>query len=95
MKGTLKVSGGKLIRVDFEVSEGTISSFSLTGDFFLYPEAGVDLINQSLTGCPLDTEEIIRRIENTISSNSMGVVGFEAKDIAQAIMATNETTATS
>ena len=84
-----------MIRVDFEVSEGTISSFSLTGDFFLYPETGVDLINQSLTGCPIETEEIIRRVENTISSNDLGVVGFEAKDIAQAIMGTNETSATS
>ena len=90
MKGTYKVPGGKLLRVDFEVDGEAISTFSLTGDFFLYPETGVDLINQSLQGCPLEKEEIGRRVAETITSNSLEVVGFGPEDIANAIIDTNE-----
>jgi len=90
MKGTYKVPGGKLIRVDFEVAEGRISSFSLTGDFFLYPETGVDSINSSLTGCPINSKKIEERVNRAIESNSLEIVGFSADDVAKAVVETNE-----
>lgn len=90
MKGTHKVPGGKLLRVEFEAEGGTIRAFSLTGDFFLYPETGVDLINESLQGCPLEKEEIGRRVAETIASNSIEIVGFGPEDIADAIIGTTE-----
>ena len=34
----LKVPGGKLLVVDIEVTDGTISSAQVSGDFFLEPE---------------------------------------------------------
>ena len=90
MKGNYKVSGGKLLKVEFEVSEGTISSFTLTGDFFLYPEDGVDLINQAIPGCKLDKEEIEATVAEVISKNSLNPVGFGPADLAAAIMQTAE-----
>lgn len=90
VKGNYKVPGGKLLKVEFEVEAGTIANFSLTGDFFLYPEDGVDLINESLNGCKLERKEIEERIGAAITHNSLNPVGFSPADLASAILATKE-----
>jgi len=90
MKGAYKVQGGKMLKVEFELEANTISSFSLTGDFFLYPEEGVDLLNKALEKCPLSEDEIEKRISEAISINNLEAVGFGPKDIANAIIETNE-----
>ena len=37
MHGEFKVPGGKLVVVDLEASDGVITDFRLSGDFFLEP----------------------------------------------------------
>ena len=56
MHGEYKVPGGKLVVVDFEVTDGAISDFRLAGDFFLEPDDALDDINAAVTGLPVETD---------------------------------------
>ena len=52
MRGEYKVPGGKLVAVDVEVDDGTISSAFVSGDFFLEPDEALEDINAALVGMP-------------------------------------------
>ena len=56
MHGEYKVPGGKLVVVDFEVTDGTIADFRLAGDFFLEPDDALDSINAAVEGLPVETD---------------------------------------
>lgn len=56
MHGEYKVPGGKLVVVDFEVTDGAIADFRLAGDFFLEPDDALDSINAAVTGLPVETD---------------------------------------
>ena len=56
MHGEYKVPGGKLVVVDFEVTDGVIAGFRLAGDFFLEPDDALDDINAAVTGLPVETD---------------------------------------
>ncbi|WP_295012916.1 lipoyl protein ligase domain-containing protein [uncultured Microbacterium sp.] len=56
MHGEYKVPGGKLVVVDFEVTDGAIDDFRLAGDFFLEPDDALDRINAAVTGLPTETD---------------------------------------
>lgn len=46
-----KVCGGKTVKVDLRVSdEGIITDVVISGDFFLYPEEYIHLIEESIRG---------------------------------------------
>ena len=38
MRGEYKVTGGKLVAVDVEVTDGAISDAAVSGDFFIEPD---------------------------------------------------------
>ncbi len=56
MHGEYKVPGGKLVVVDFEVTNGAIADFRLAGDFFLEPDDALDDIDAAVTGLPAETD---------------------------------------
>lgn len=58
MHGEYKVPGGKLVVVDFQVADGAIAGFQLSGDFFLEPDETLAAINAAIEGAsPSDTIE--------------------------------------
>lgn len=52
MRGEYKVPGGKLVAVDVEADDDTISWAAVSGDFFLEPDDALEDINEALTGLP-------------------------------------------
>ena len=46
MHGEFKVPGGKLVVVDLDVVDNTITNFRLAGDFVLEPDSALDDINR-------------------------------------------------
>lgn len=50
MHGEYKVPGGKLVVVDFQVVDGLINEFRLSGDFFLEPDETLEAINGAIEG---------------------------------------------
>jgi lipoate---protein ligase len=76
----------KLIRVSLEYNENSriISSITITGDFFLYPEETFDQLELNLIGAKLDREVVRQTIEKTL--NQSEAFGFDSESLADAIL---------
>ncbi len=81
-----KVEGGKLFRLRVTNIEGS-PSIQLTGDFFLEPEEGIDIIEGCLVECleAPDKREAERKLRRAITESQIQILGFEAKDIVDAL----------
>jgi lipoate-protein ligase A len=72
MHGEYKTPGGKLVRVDVEVTDGALRDVVVSGDFFLYPEEALEGITGALQGIPVDLaeREIAERVSAAISDGT-------------------------
>ena len=86
MHGEYKVPGGKLVVVDFEVADGRIEGFRLSGDFFLEPDDALECINASVEGLnPNGTiEEFSEAIRKALPSE-VHLLGFTPESVGVAI----------
>jgi lipoate---protein ligase len=82
-----KVPHGKLLAVSVEHDGGCIRSVLITGDFFVHPEEGLELIERSLAGIdgPVHPQELEERISEA-SEGRMELIGFQPSDLAALIM---------
>ena len=72
-----KASGG-LIRADFEVIEGYFGKVYISGDFFCYPENGIERLESALDGQPIGQGGAI--LEEFYSKNPIETPGIEIDD---------------
>lgn len=86
MHGEYKVPGGKLVVVDYEVTDGRLRDVRLSGDFFLEPPEGLRALDQALEGADADSppEALTSRLEDAIEGR-MTLIGFDAAAIAAAV----------
>ena len=61
-------------------------SVKINGDFFLYPENGIESIEKSLSKVFLDKESIINAVDYSVKKNSLELFGITAEGIADAIL---------
>lgn len=78
-----KVEGGKLLRIDVEISEGIVNNIEIRGDFFVHPEEGLGKIEEEVEGC--DLKEVREKAEKVIQSQGIEVVGFSPADLYGAV----------
>ncbi|MDP2973760.1 MAG: hypothetical protein Q8N60_01800 [Candidatus Diapherotrites archaeon] len=78
-----KVPNGKLLRVAVEFEGDAIRELKISGDFFLYPETGIELLEKAAKGKKLS--ELESAFENTLKKNKLLPLGFDAASLAQAI----------
>ncbi len=96
-QATLKVAGGKLLRVTMEMQnmdgDLLIQNIQLTGDFFLHPEDVLPEIEKALNGMgwPTDEDEYIGVIQDVLNKYHATFIGVSPQDIAQAILMAKET----
>jgi len=69
---------GGLIRAEFAVHEGRYKDVSLSGDFFSFPKAVVDLLAAELEG--RETKELPILIKNFFSDNTLDQPGISPDD---------------
>ncbi|NWF97094.1 MAG: hypothetical protein HXY34_13210 [Candidatus Thorarchaeota archaeon] len=81
-----KVSGGKMLRVNMDVTERKIKSVKITGDFFLYPEETLEAIEKALLGHELDSARIESTIESVLLEHEAQFIGASSADVAHVIM---------
>lgn len=76
----------KLIRVSLEYDERgmIISSITITGDFFLYPEETLDQLELDLIGTKLDRKVVKQIIEKSL--NQSEAFGFDSESLTDAIL---------
>ena len=84
--GEYKVPGGKLVVVDFDVVDGLIRDFRLSGDFFLEPDDALGCIDAAVEGMsPNGTiEEFGAAIHERLPSE-VHLLGFTPESVGVAI----------
>lgn len=96
-QATLKVAGGKLLRVKFEAhgatgKSPTIQNIGLTGDFFLHPEDALPAVEKALNGLsfPAEQDVYVEAVQRALEDSGATFVGVAPQDIAQAILMATE-----
>ena len=86
MHGEFKVPGGKLVVVDLDVVDTTITNFRLAGDFFLEPDSALDVINGAINGIHADAEPraLADAIRRALPDDTI-MLGFSPEAIATTI----------
>jgi lipoate---protein ligase len=76
----------KLIRVmlEYDETENTINSVTITGDFFLYPEEALETLEAELIGTKLQ-KDILQEVIDKCLKNSQ-VYGFDSTSLTEAIL---------
>ncbi len=85
---TYKPPNGKLLRIFLEYDEKNklIRNIQITGDFFIYPEEGIEILEKNLIDTLLVEENLTDRISSIINSNSLTIIGFTVKDLVEGIL---------
>ena len=76
----------KLIRImlEYDETENTINCITIAGDFFLYPEEALEILEAALIGTRLDRETLRQKIENCLKNYE--VYGFDSTSLTEAIL---------
>lgn len=84
-KSVYKVPQGKLLKIflDFGPADSRINSVKITGDFFLHPENGIELIEKKLRGVRIAEAEGI--VTKAVQENLLQFFGAGPESIALAI----------
>ena len=85
-----KIPDGKLVKIQLEFEKEKILAVKIFGDFFIYPEEGIEHLENSLTGKKLFEKEIIEAIEKSKSKNGLEFFGVHSTGLAQAILMAKE-----
>jgi len=80
-KAVMKVPGGKLLRAAVRYDGGDIESVRLSGDFFMYPEDGLERLEAALSG--IGEEMLPKAIEEGLSGCRL--FGIDAPSIEAVI----------
>lgn len=72
--------------VDFDVADGRIVNMQINGDFFLEPAEALGLLNSSLEGASIDTDEAeLARLVHAAVPAHAELIGFSPEGIATAV----------
>ena len=84
---TVKIEGGKLLRLKADSSEEKISFVSIEGDFFAYPESIVEDVEKTLVllDANHDVDFFSNKIEEVLNKKNATLVGVTGADIANAL----------
>lgn len=85
MRAELKVTGGKLIRVDCAVKHEKIASAKITGDFFMHPEEAISVLEKNLVGSAISEKDIERCVNESLNGDVV-LVGASTADFASVII---------
>jgi len=77
-----KVPGGKLLRIDAEMSGDIIKSIRIHGDFFIHPEEQISAIERALVGKKID-DSLKKLLDEQTKDCRM--IGVTTDAIAQAL----------
>jgi len=83
--GIHKARGG-LIRTAEEVSERSLETVSISGDFTFFPKEELKHLEESLEKAPLAEEDLIERMETFYGERRIQSPGVESGDFATAIL---------
>jgi lipoate---protein ligase len=76
----------KLIRImlEYDETENTINWITIAGDFFLYPEEALEILEAGLIGIKLDRDTLKQEIDKHLKNYE--VYGFDSTSLTDAIL---------
>ena len=78
-KATLRTKKG-LIEVEISIEHNRITTLKITGDFFIYPEEALEVIEQELVGITIDEEQFKNKIEGIYKKQQISTPGITIND---------------
>jgi len=83
-----KVPEGKLMKIslDYNKKSNKINKLKITGDFFVYPEEGIEIIENEMENTIIDRDIIYNKIEKIINTNLIQLIGLNSEGITKGIM---------
>lgn len=83
-----KVPDGKLMKIslDYNKKSNKINKLKITGDFFVYPEEGIEIIENEMENTIIDRDIIYNKIEKIINTNLIQLIGLNSDGITKGIM---------
>jgi hypothetical protein len=85
-----KINNGKLINLNLNVKNNLLT-VKIMGDFFLYPEEKITLLEDSINNFKLNINqinlnELETKISKIINENEINIIGFTPKDLSECIV---------
>ncbi|MGA2573690.1 MAG: hypothetical protein ABSF36_05710 [Candidatus Methanomethylicaceae archaeon] len=79
----IKVSGSKLLKVAVRSQGGTIEGVRITGDFFVYPEEALELLEAKLKGRMV--QDVGKILKDEVKSLNITIIGFKLEQLISMI----------
>lgn len=92
MKGNsvYKIPDGKLVKVHLDFDKDIIVSVKIFGDFFMYPEEGIEKLESSLAGKKLVEKDLVQAISDARDLHGLEFFGLSPEGLATAILMAKE-----
>lgn len=87
-KSVYKVPNGKLLKISLEYNDNNkqISNLHITGDFFIYPEEAIEIIEKQLINTKLNKKILKEKINDIIKENKIEFIGLNPEALATGII---------
>jgi len=80
-EGKANFKAGKLIRISARFKDDKIEDIKITGDFYIYPENSIEILEEKLRG---EKMENVEKIINDILKDAE-CIGIDAKSLTMAV----------
>ena len=87
-KSVYKIPDGKLLKIslDYNDKNEKILGLLITGDFFIYPEEAIEILEKKLVNTTLNEKILIDKINNVIRENKIEFIGLNVEGLVTGIM---------
>ena len=87
-KSIYKVPNGKLLKIflDFDKKNKCINKIDIMGDFFVYPEETIELIENKLKNSIIDKNILLEKINSLVEKYNIEFIGLYPEAIVQCIL---------
>jgi len=83
-----KIPHGKLVKITLEYDPQTnlIQKVNITGDFFIHPEDGLELLETSIQDTFFSHDVIIKRLDETVTAHHLTLIGVTTEGLTEGIL---------
>jgi outer membrane protein assembly factor BamA len=83
-----KVPQGKLLKIfiEYDENKNKIKDIRITGDFFVYPEEAIELMETKLKNTVIEREQLQEKIQSIIKEYHIEFIGVNAEGLTQGIL---------
>ena len=87
-KSVYKIPNGKLLKINLNYNEKSnrIIDIDIMGDFFAYPEEGIEIIENKLKNTVMENDILYKKIESIIKKRMIQFIGLDSNGLVKGIM---------